>query len=921
MPTLTSLLARDAIVSLDIVEQALQRQVLDGGEIDTALLELSAVPENVLSAYRAASFDLPPASRAQLERIDAGLLERVPAQLAREFRVVPIAFESDVLVLAADAPLQAFESQRLGRMLGTRVGFRIATELRVQAALAEHYGLELPERLRKLVERLRAVSPGELCEVRRSTPSREPIAFKHRVSAAPTDTGLRAEREGGIVEAVRRASNTLRGAPMGKPVEPPATRPDRPSGRGPARRARQTSPKLPRGPFAWQQAVELLRAAEDRDRVLDVLFSFARQYFDCTALFMVRDDRLVAFRSSGLGGLHDGSVSVAWGSGGAVHGVSKTLAARIVDLRDSQADAALLEALGRARHQPCGLVPVAIRQRMIGLLYGDRAGEALSLSDFADVLPLLPSVAASFERLIQERKRGTTGDRERPSALVRGDAPPPPRLPVDLAPMDSDDIGFKPTIQLPSERAQRAVSLRPARSHSYRVRDVPADDVQVERREQAKTMPERPSRRLDSKRPGSGSRPRQPDGPHDHATVAPPPPRSQPPPGSGGYSMRSGAESGPGGLESLEPEALQEYHSPLPARDELPSRGAREFAAAPLASEQPGDRRLKSDRDTTDPELAPGSAARVSVPQPAASRTSLPSIVVSASAGEAERLAEELARSAPEQGQDLIDALVRIGPDALGALKRRFPGQLWFDRYKPRTRMPSSQQISAIASAVRAFEDKALPVIAELMGSGQVEARFCALLLAAERPRPELLWALYQRLFDSDGQVRVLALEVLPRYRPISEFSELLRLLRDRASDEREPIASRLSALEAIGTLRDVGSIELLFKLYRHPSRQLSVPAHRSLLSITAQDFGDSDRKWKAWFEKNRTRPRIEWLIESLMHNDERVRNTAGLELQKLTQVYYGFVASASKRDRERAQQRYRDWLRQQGAKALVEVS
>jgi hypothetical protein len=162
---------------------------------------------------------------------------------------------------------------------------------------------------------------------------------------------------------------------------------------------------------------------------------------------------------------------------------------------------------------------------------------------------------------------------------------------------------------------------------------------------------------------------------------------------------------------------------------------------------------------------------------------------------------------------------------------------------------------------------------------------------------------------------------VLPRYRPISEFSELLRLLRDRASDEREPIASRLSALEAIGTLRDVGSIDLLFKLYRHPSRQLSVPAHRSLLCITAQDFGDSDRKWKAWFEKNRTRPRIEWLIESLMHTDERVRNTAGLELQKLTQVYYGFVASAPKRDRERAQQRYRDWLRQQGAKALVEVS
>jgi hypothetical protein len=199
------------------------------------------------------------------------------------------------------------------------------------------------------------------------------------------------------------------------------------------------------------------------------------------------------------------------------------------------------------------------------------------------------------------------------------------------------------------------------------------------------------------------------------------------------------------------------------------------------------------------------------------------------------------------------------------------------------------------------------------MGAAQVEARLCALLLAAERPRSQLIWPLYQRLFDSDGQVRVMALEVLPRFRTLPEFAEVLRLLRERADEDREPIASRLSALEAIGALRDAASVELLLKLCRHGNRQLSVPAHRSLLLITAQDFGDSERKWKAWLEKNRKRPRVEWLIDSLMHADERVRNTAGLELQKLTQVYYGFVASSPKRDRERAQQRYRDWLRQQG--------
>jgi hypothetical protein len=51
------------------------------------------------------------------------------------------------------------------------------------------------------------------------------------------------------------------------------------------------------------------------------------------------------------------------------------------------------------------------------------------------------------------------------------------------------------------------------------------------------------------------------------------------------------------------------------------------------------------------------------------------------------------------------------------------------------------------------------------------------------------------------------------------------------------------------------------------------------------------------------------------MHGDERVRTTAGLELQKLSQVYYGYSAAAPKRDRERVQERYRQWWDSQGKK------
>jgi hypothetical protein len=114
-----------------------------------------------------------------------------------------------------------------------------------------------------------------------------------------------------------------------------------------------------------------------------------------------------------------------------------------------------------------------------------------------------------------------------------------------------------------------------------------------------------------------------------------------------------------------------------------------------------------------------------------------------------------------------------------------------------------------------------------------------------------------------------------------------------------------------------VDSVELLVELTAHTDRQLSVPAHRALVAITAQDFGNAERKWRAWLKKHGAQYRAEWLIDGLMHGDEKVRAIAGRELQELSQVYFGYVAGAPRRERERAQRRYLDWWRNEGLPAL----
>jgi hypothetical protein len=357
--------------------------------------------------------------------------------------------------------------------------------------------------------------------------------------------------------------------------------------------------------------------------------------------------------------------------------------------------------------------------------------------------------------------------------------------------------------------------------------------------------------------------------------------------------------------------AAQPAREPMTTRSDAPPAvhdARRETVRRP--QQPPARRDPRSDGRT------PAPAEIVSIPDAVREslRTSSPDGAESSApivlnlAGEAQRLIDDLMRAGPDDEKPMVDALLRLGDAALPQLQQRFPGPLWFDRHKPRQRMPPGRDLSAAARALYAFGDAALPYVAELMSAKPAETRLCATLFAADMVRPALLWPLYQRLFDPDGQVRLVATETLPLYRNVEGFGEVLKSLRGRVSDEREAVAGRLSAIEAIFGLRDPGSVELLAVLSGHRNRQLSVPAHRALVAITGNDFADSERRWRGWAEKNRGRHRIEWLIDGLMHGDERVRTTAGLELQKLTQVYYGYDPGAGKREREQAQTRYRNW-------------
>ena len=155
MSALTSLLVRDRIVPVSKIEEALQTQVLSGGDIDTVLLEMDLVPEDVLAAYRAALFGLLPASRDEVMRAPRDAVSRVSRELAKEKNIVPLLLDGRALVVAATDPLSLGDIRQLRDQLGLEVSARIVTRPRLLAGLSHHYSIELSPRVRRLVDALR----------------------------------------------------------------------------------------------------------------------------------------------------------------------------------------------------------------------------------------------------------------------------------------------------------------------------------------------------------------------------------------------------------------------------------------------------------------------------------------------------------------------------------------------------------------------------------------------------------------------------------------------------------------------------------------------------------------------------------------------------------------------------------------------
>jgi len=290
-----------------------------------------------------------------------------------------------------------------------------------------------------------------------------------------------------------------------------------------------------------------------------------------------------------------------------------------------------------------------------------------------------------------------------------------------------------------------------------------------------------------------------------------------------------------------------------------------------------------------------------------APRTPLPTIEPPDFAARVQTMLVRLGLHGPNEEAPEHGALLALGEDVLPILADNFPGRLWFNRWEPHIQPPRGSSVSGLCRTLVAFGDAAAPHVAKLLRLDDAEIRYYATLVAAELPHPVLVEALGSALFDDDQGVSrsaLYALEVYHEQEGVEGLKESLRALA-LASDADQ--RSRLLAMRALAVLRDADCVEVLIPALSERS-VLGEAAWRVLRMLSAQDFGDRQTDWRAWYAENGRRSRVEWLIDGLDHDDPEIRSIASRDLILASGQDYGYRVDMPRDDRRAIRERYRLW-------------
>ncbi len=144
LPRAVSKSLGESLVSAGVIDESQLREALAyqrNGDIslERAIVKLGQADEATVTRHLAKQNGLPFVDLAKAS-LSPAVLERVPAEVAREQGILPLMVKSGKLVVAIDDPFKRILADQLQFMLGTEVACALAAPTVFARVLAEHYG-------------------------------------------------------------------------------------------------------------------------------------------------------------------------------------------------------------------------------------------------------------------------------------------------------------------------------------------------------------------------------------------------------------------------------------------------------------------------------------------------------------------------------------------------------------------------------------------------------------------------------------------------------------------------------------------------------------------------------------------------------------------------------------------------------------
>ena len=346
---LAQILVTDQHVAQSDVEEALQRQILYGGGLDTNLLETTAIPEAALLAALSEATGLPAAGKAEIDAIGPHVPRLFPQVFAETYHLVPFALDGSVLkvLVAGDPDPQLL--QKIHERLALTPSPVITSEVRLHYAMNQLYGIELLPRINALVSKLDG-------------------------TMVLQDAGERSGR------------NVLSWGLGASPA--------RPSGGASSNKRVNIRELLSRLDFA-----------ADRDAIVDILLAGVTSVFDFSALFLIQPTTVTGWRGHDMDATtRVARISIPIDLPSVFQTIYATQGHYLGPLPDNNINNRLLSDMGRQRPRAALVAPMVIGGRLSVIVYADNAERPVSPRRVAGLLVLTQRSSLAFERLIRKRK-------------------------------------------------------------------------------------------------------------------------------------------------------------------------------------------------------------------------------------------------------------------------------------------------------------------------------------------------------------------------------------------------------------------------------------------------------------------------------------------------------------------------------------